>query len=87
LTPILSRFVISHLQNLQRSVVGLAVARPGTIGAAGAIQGWPGVSRSLARPAAPAGICHCFARSRQTQLAPAVIIALAGGLTILAHGE
>jgi hypothetical protein len=27
LTPILSAIVISHLQNLQRSVVGLAVAR------------------------------------------------------------
>ena len=51
LTPILSAVAIPHLQDLQRSVVGLAVARLEPSGLPMAF-GLPGVAGGLGRPGA-----------------------------------
>jgi hypothetical protein len=77
LTPILSAIVISHLQNLQRSVVGLAVARLEPSGLPVAF-GLPGVAGGLARP----GAAQSLLPESATQ-AVCVIIAWLAGWTIL----
>jgi len=77
LTPILSAIVISHLQNLQRSVVGLAVARLEPSGLPVAF-GLPGVAGGLARP----GAAQALLPESATQAA-CVIIAWLAGWTIL----
>ncbi len=77
LTPILSALVIPHLQDLQRSVVGLAVARLEPSGLPVAF-GLPGVAGGLARP----GAVHGLPPESATQAA-CVIIAWLACWTIL----
>jgi hypothetical protein len=77
LTPILSSIVIPHLQDLQRSVVGLAVARLEPSGLPVAF-GLPGVAGGLARP----GAVHGLPPESATQAA-CVIIAWLACWTIL----
>ena len=77
LTPILSAIVIPHLQNLQRSVVGLAVARLEPSGLPVAF-GLPGVAGGLGRP----GAAQALLPESATQ-AVCVIIAWLACWTIL----
>jgi hypothetical protein len=77
LTPTLSAVVIPHLQNLQRSVVGLAVARLEPSGLPLGF-GLPGVAGGLARP----GAAQSLLPESATQAA-CVIIAWLAGWTIL----
>ncbi len=76
-TPILSAIVIPHLQDLQRSVVGLAVARLEPSGLPLGF-GLPGVAGGLARP----GAAQSLLPESATQAA-CVIIAWLAGWTIL----
>ena len=77
LTPILSALVLPHLQDLQRSVVGLAMARlePSGLPVASALPGvtggvgGPGAAQSLLPESATQAVC--------------VIIAWLAGWTIL----
>ena len=77
LTPILAALSIPHLQNLQRSVVGLAIAHlePSALPTA---FGVPGVAGGLGRP----GAAHSLLPESATQ-AVCVIIAWLAGWTIL----
>jgi hypothetical protein len=77
LTPILSTVAIPHLQDLQRSVVGLAVARLEPSGLPVAF-GLPGVAGGLGRP----GAAQALLPESATQ-AVGVIIAWLAGWTIL----
>jgi hypothetical protein len=76
-TPILAAIVIPHLQDLQRSLVGLAVARLEPLGLPEAF-GLPGVAGGLARP----GAAQSLLPESATQAA-CVIIAWLAGWTIL----
>jgi hypothetical protein len=77
LTPILSVADIPHLQNLQRSVVGLAMAHLEPSGLPMAF-GLPGVAGGVARP----GAAHSLLPESATQAA-CVIVAWLAGWTVL----
>ena len=77
LTPILSAVIIPHLQDLQRSVVGLAMAHLEPSGLPMAF-GLPGVAGGVARP----GAAQSLLPESATQAA-CVIIAWLAGWTIL----
>ncbi len=76
-TPILSAVIIPHLQDLQRSVVGLAVARLEPSGLPLGF-GLPGVAGGLARPGAAQSLLPESAAQ-----AACVIIAWLAGWTII----
>jgi hypothetical protein len=73
LTPILSRISIPHLQDLQRSLVGLAMAHlePSGLAMAAAL---PGIAGGVGRP----GATHSLLPESATQAACVVIAWLAG---------